>query len=144
MAGVIALAQGPEPSLAEAAVVYPGVHSAHHEWLCGETYFDLLIDGDSVKLGPKIFTAREIEQLKTKNANSYIGKTTYEVFTEINEKIKFCEYELGTFTVESPGPGGAIKTTDFTDYDFTYTGTVLDGVPSGYGYYRRTYKIVPG
>ena len=46
-----------------------------HEWLCGETVFPLLIDGDSVKLYSKIFTPSEIELLKSKNSDD--SKSTY-------------------------------------------------------------------
>ena len=37
-----------------------GFHSGPHKWICGNETFDLLIDGTSVKLGPKVFNPREI------------------------------------------------------------------------------------
>jgi len=53
-------------------------HSGGHEWKCGNNTLDILIDGNSVKLGPKWFSPREIEQLKTLNGCSDI--TTFEIF----------------------------------------------------------------
>ena len=49
----------------EESIKEQGEYSGPHKWLCGETLFDLLIDGDSVKQGPKLFNPREIELLKT-------------------------------------------------------------------------------
>ena len=70
------LAAVAEPTIAE------GVHSGLHKWTCGETTFDLLIDGESVKLGPKIFTEREIALLKVLNGDSNVS--TYTIFSNID------------------------------------------------------------
>ena len=75
VAGVLALLKEHEPTIAEG-------HSGLHKWTCGETTFDLLIDGDSVKLGPKIFTQREIALLHDSNGDSNV--TTYTIFNNID------------------------------------------------------------
>ena len=105
-------------------VDYPGEYAGPHKWLCGRnTYFDLLIDGPSVKLGPKIFNSREIEQLKTTNSSS--GKTTYQLFVDIDEKTKMCEFDFGTFETE------ALSVTS------NYTGSHVNGIPDGVGRYEN-------
>ena len=60
---------------------------------CGEMTFDLLIDGTSIRLGPKTFSPREIKQLKTLNGSSEF--TTFELFTVIDQRIRKCELEFG-------------------------------------------------
>ena len=47
--------------------IYGEGHSGYHQWTCGNNTFDLLIDGDSVKLGQKIFSCKEIGLLKGLN-----------------------------------------------------------------------------
>ena len=55
-----------------------GYYSGLHEWTCGNTIFPLFIDGESVKFFMKIFSPREIAQLKTLNGDSEIS--TYKIF----------------------------------------------------------------
>ena len=54
------------------------MHSGLHEWTCNNEIFTLIIDNESVKLGNKTFTPREIAQLKTLNGDSEIS--TYSIF----------------------------------------------------------------
>ena len=56
------------------------VPTALHECQCDNTYeiFDLIIDGDSVKVGPKLFKKEEILRLKTLNGAN--NETTYSIF----------------------------------------------------------------
>jgi len=49
-----------------------------HKHTCGDLTFDILIEGDSVKLGPKVFSPDEI--LRLKSYNSKTNETTYEIF----------------------------------------------------------------
>ena len=57
---------------------YYALKEQTHVWMCGNKFFPILIDGVSVKLDEKIFTPREIEQLKTLNGDSEIS--TYSIF----------------------------------------------------------------
>ena len=70
-------------------------HSGLHEWTCDGQPFDLLIDDESVKLGPKLFSPREIVQLQTLNGDSEIS--TFDIFVQIDEKTKSCLFEFGSF-----------------------------------------------
>ena len=54
------------------------IDSKAFECMCGDQAFPLLINGTAVKLGPKRFTQREINELKTLNGAS--KNTTYEIF----------------------------------------------------------------
>ena len=108
----------------------PGEYSGPHKWLCGETLFDLLIDGDSVKLGPKVFSQREIELLKTENSDN--DKSTYEIFTEIDEKTKRCEFDFGSFEATIPGLSGS----------YIWTGSYYNGKPDGVGFYEKDTWII--
>ena len=101
-----------------------------HQWLCGETIFDLLIDGDSVKLGPKIFTSREIELLKTLNSNN--SMTTYEMFQQIDSKTKGCEFDFGSLETKPSWSG----------YTYTWTGSYYNGKPDGVGFYENDIRII--
>ena len=55
-----------------------GYYSGLHEWTCGNMTFPLIIDGSSVKFFMKVFSPREIAQLKTLNGMSEIS--TYQIF----------------------------------------------------------------
>ena len=54
------------------------IDSGFHECTCGSTVFKLIIDGQSVVLGPKTFNKREIRQLQSTNGESEL--TTYDIF----------------------------------------------------------------
>ena len=62
-----------------------------HECQCDNTYevFDLIIDGDSVKVGPKIFNRDEIVRLRTLNGMN--NETTYSIFEAIDSVTLKCE-----------------------------------------------------
>ena len=49
-----------------------------HKCRCFSTEFDLIIDGDLVKLGTKIFTPREVKQLKELHGDN--TESTYSIF----------------------------------------------------------------
>ena len=96
----------------------------NHEWKCGNVIFPLLIDGVSVKFHDKFFTPREIELLKTRNGAS--GNSTYQIFMEIDQMTRDCQFEYGSFE-NNRG---------------TYTGMHIDGVPWGVGMYTNDRRII--
>ena len=62
---------------------------------CGDWRFDLLIDGECVRLGPKVFSKAEIAKLKIKDEKS--GESTYEIFEDIDRRTRNCEFEMANF-----------------------------------------------
>ena len=104
----------------------------NHEWKCGNVIFPLLIDGVSVKFHDKFFTPREIELLKTRNGAS--GNSTYQIFMEIDQMTRDCQFEYGSFTTRHEYR--------YISTYFTYTGMHLDGVPWGVGKYEDVHRIV--
>ena len=65
-----------------------------HICKCNNIEQPLLIDGDSVKLGPKVFSPKEIQQLKTRAQGE--SQSTYEVFEQIDRDTLNCRYDYGT------------------------------------------------
>ena len=63
----------------------------------------LLIDGDSVKLGPKVFSPEEIAMLKVKRQGE--AQSTYEIFQELDEATLNCALTFGKMDLG----GGAIR-----------------------------------
>ena len=84
--------------------------------MCGDIEHPLIIDGESVRVGPKQFSEREIAQLKTLREGQTVS--TYEIFESLDQTTRECGFEFGTF--------------DF-DYDETYTGQHQGMVPQGSG-----------
>ena len=83
-----------------------------NEWCCDGVTHPLIIDDIdgtiSVKLYEKHFDEREIEELK--KVHSFHERSTYEIFEEIAEKTKRCEYTMDTFEMTDP----YFKTSTFT------------------------------
>ena len=115
VAGVVALTKEHEQTIEELAAIWEPIygegHSGLHEWTCGETTFDLLIDGNSVKFGPKLFTQREIDLLQSLNGDS--NASTYQIFSSIDDKTKQCEFESDTYA-------GILETDDWIIYATIY------------------------
>ena len=81
----------------------------------------IIIDGDSVKLGNKTFTPEEVTRLKTKNSDD--TDTTYSIFAAIDDAVRNCEISAGTTNVTLSGD---------TD-NHKYTGQQLQGKAYGQG-----------
>jgi len=83
----------------------------------------VIIEGGSVVLNRKTFSAAEIGRLKTKNSNN--NDTTYSIFESIDSQTKSCSLTMGTTTTVLP----------FSSYNFpgTWTGQLKDGAPQGQG-----------
>ena len=106
------------------------VNIPSHNWRCGHDILPIIIDGNSVKLGPKFFSPYEIEELKHLNPGN--NMTTFEIFASIDARTRKCEYEFGTFEVETIG-------LHYPHIRANYTGMHLDGVPSGVGTYETIF-----
>ena len=65
------------------------MRTTQHKCQCptGEE-LDVIIDGDSVKIGPKVFSSEEIQRLKTLNSASL--ETTFDIFLELDTDVKSC------------------------------------------------------
>ena len=53
-----------------------------------------MTDGDSVKFGPKYFIPKEIEFLKTVNSLDPNTETTFEIFQQVDAKVKTCHSSI--------------------------------------------------
>ena len=58
------------------------VRSGEHACMCGDIEHPLIIDGESVRVGPKQFSEREIAQLKTLREGQTVS--TYEIFESLD------------------------------------------------------------
>jgi len=58
------------------------VPSGEHLCMCGDVENPIIIEGDSVRLGPKQFSVREIAQLKTIREGQTVS--TYEIFESLD------------------------------------------------------------
>ena len=94
---------------------------------CGDAKFDFIIDGECVRLGPKVFSKAEIERLKIRDEES--GESTYEIFEDIDEKTRSCEFELANFRTFQ---GEGLQPSIF------YRGSLLNGVKHGIGIYESS------
>ena len=105
-----------------------GYYSGLHEWTCGNMTFPLIIDGSSVKFFMKVFSPREIAQLKSLNGKSEIS--TYQFFESVDSDTKNCKFEYDSFETDDP-----------LGYSYTYTGMAIGGVPKGAGFYEDDHWI---
>lgn len=58
------------------------VPSGEHLCMCGDVEHPIIIEGDSVHVGPKQFSDREIAQLKTIREGQTVS--TYEIFESLD------------------------------------------------------------
>ena len=98
----------------------------------------MLIDGDSVKIGPKYFSSEEILRLQT--LNSAVQETTYDILMELNWEILSCALEY------RPDHTGVNQ---YSRAGFTVAGTYKNSVrhgithewdPNSNSYYWATWK----
>ena len=106
---------------------WPCVPSGDHQCMCGDVVNHLLVDGTSVKLGPKTFEPQEVEHLMALNGDN--DETTLELFRLIDNETRQCNLEYGT-----------LDGWDCCGVLGTYTGQILGGKPFGTGVYTRDYE----
>ena len=121
------------PLLADTPLDYalssPYDYTGDRTWTCGDTTFELMIVNDTVKVGPKVFTRHEANLLKGRNGLS--KESTFDILIGIDERVRRCEFEFGTFEIDDP----------WNMKGFTYTGMHIGGVPDGVGYYEDELRI---
>ena len=75
-----------------------------NQWCCDGITHPLIIDTIkekiSVKLGEKYFDEREITELK--KVHSFHERSTYDIFEEITERTKRCEYTIDSYVISDP------------------------------------------
>ena len=73
----------------------PCQKTTDHVCVCSDGQeFPIIIDGESVRLGTKVFTDEEIQRLQTLNGDSQ--ETTFSIFREVDAETRTCTLEYRT------------------------------------------------